>query len=135
MHALSAVLPWVFCLSVLTFFGSLIVVPLVVIRMPADYFVRSSPGPDGWRASHPLMRAALRFMKNVVGLVFLVAGLIMLFTPGQGILSALVGLSLLDIPGKKAWERRVIAHPRVYRVLNRIRRKAGRPCLQLPNSK
>lgn len=135
MNNLPAILPWVFWLSVLTFFGSLIALPLVIIRMPSDYFVRTGPSPDSWRASHPLIRIAFRFMKNVLGLIFLVAGLIMLFTPGQGILAALVGLSLLDIPGKQAWERRVVTHPRVYRVLNRIRLQAGRPRLQLPDIK
>ena len=71
--------------------------------------------------------------KNLLGATFLLAGLVMLFTPGQGILAVLVGVSLMDIPGKRAWERRIVAYPRVHRALNGIRAKAGQPPLQLPD--
>lgn len=133
MIDLQAALPWVLWLSGMTFLGSLIVLPILIIRMPSDYFVRSRPGPDSWPARHPIVRAAGLLLKNVFGIIFLLAGLIMLFTPGQGVLAALVGLSLMDIPGKKAWERRIVAHPRVHRALDKIRAKAGQPPLQLPD--
>jgi hypothetical protein len=129
---LQALWPWVFWLSGVTFVGSLVVLPIVIIRMPADYFVQSRPAPDSWRARHPAIRFAVRLVKNLFGVVFLLAGLIMLVTPGQGLVSLLVGLSLLDIPGKRAWERRFVSYPQVHRVLNAIRAKAGQPPLELP---
>jgi hypothetical protein len=126
------VLPWLFWLSVLTFFGSLVVLPILIIRLPADYFVRTSPAPESWRMRHPLVRLVVLIVKNLLGLIFLLAGLVMIFTPGQGILSVLVGVSLMDLPGKKAWERRIVARPHVHRVLNLIRNKAGAAPLEVP---
>ena len=126
------VLQWGFWLSLITFFGSLVVLVIVIIRMPADYFVRDSPSPDSWRLRHPLLRLFALLAKNVLGVFLVVTGVIMIFTPGQGILAILVGISLMDIPGKKAWERRIVRRRTVHRVLNGIRRRAGRPPLQVP---
>ena len=50
----------------------------------------------------------------------------MLFTPGQGILSILMGLSLLNVPGKRSMERRIVGNPVVLRTLNAVRARAGR---------
>lgn len=116
---------WIGAFSVVTFLGSLIVVPWLIIQMPADYFVRDKP--QVYR--HPVARVSLLIIKNVFGVLFLLAGLIMLVTPGQGILSILVGLSLLNFPGKRKLEQRIIANARIERVLNALRAKAGKPPL------
>jgi hypothetical protein len=131
MIDLPDVFSWLFWLSVAMFLASLIGLPILIIQMPSDYFVRSSPSPDSWRVRHPVVRALVLLAKNACGLVLLLAGLIMLFTPGQGVLAILVGLSLMDVPGKKGWERRLVAIPRVQRVLNAIRARAGRPPLEV----
>lgn len=55
----------------------------------------------------------------------------MLVTPGQGVLTILIGLSLLDLPGKRAVERRLIGNPAVLRAVNALRAKAHRPPLRL----
>jgi hypothetical protein len=49
----------------------------------------------------------------------------MLFIPGQGLLTMLLGIVCLDFPGKRALERRIVAHPPVFRALNWIRAKQG----------
>ncbi len=126
------VLQWAFWLSLITFFGSLVVLVIVIIRMPADYFVRDSSSPDSWRIRHPLLVLTALIAKNLLGLFLAVAGVIMIVTPGQGVLAILVGISLMDIPGKKAWERRIVIRRPVHRALNSIRRRAGRPPLQVP---
>jgi hypothetical protein len=69
----------------------------------------------------------LKVLKNLLGATLLVAGLVMLVMPGQGILAILIGLSLLDFPGKRELERRLVARPRVIRFLNLVRRQAGQP--------
>ena len=46
----------------------------------------------------------------------------MLFTPGQGILTLLLGISLADIPGKRALEQRMIRQPRILYIVNQLRR-------------
>ena len=55
----------------------------------------------------------------------------MIFTPGPGVLSALVGVILCDFPGKRTVERKIIARPRVLSMINRIRSRYNRPLLVL----
>jgi hypothetical protein len=54
----------------------------------------------------------------------------MIFTPGQGILSLLLGLTLIDIPGKRTLERKIIQRPSVLRVVNHLRARADKPPLE-----
>ena len=68
--------------------------------------------------------------KNLLGAVMVIAGVVMLFTPGQGVLSLLLGVSLLDVPGKRALERRIIEQPAVARLINSMRAKAHQPPLE-----
>ena len=109
----------------LFFFGSLIVVPLVIIYLPADYLQRES----ALFKQTPLIGWPLILLKNLLGTVFLLAGLVMLVTPGQGVLSILVGLSLLNFPGKRKLESRILKNPRVAKAINGLRAKAKRPPL------
>lgn len=119
---------WLFGTSLVMFFGTLAVVPWLLVRLPADYFVRESPPPQppGWL----VLRWTVRIIKNLVGLVCLLAGLAMLVLPGQGLLTIFIGISLLDFPGKRALERRIIQRPRILRSINWLRRKNHRPPLQ-----
>ncbi|RME33433.1 MAG: hypothetical protein D6786_07715, partial [Gammaproteobacteria bacterium] len=64
--------------------------------------------------------------------LFLLAGLIMLFTPGQGLLTMLVGLLLMNYPGKYRLERWLVTRPRVLETLNWIRARTGHPPLAAP---
>jgi hypothetical protein len=65
----------------------------------------------------------------VVGLVFLLAGFAMLFLPGQGILTMLIGISLMDFPGKRMLERKLVGRPAVLKTINMMRAKFDRPPL------
>jgi hypothetical protein len=68
-------------------------------------------------------------VKNLLGCLFVVAGLLMLVLPGQGLLSILIGIILLDFPGKYSVERWLISRPPVLHTVNWLRRRAGRPPL------
>lgn len=110
--------------SLLTFIGTLVLIPVVIIRMPADYFSpERAHGPADVR--HVLLRIAGRSLKNLAGLLFVVAGIILFFLPGQGLMTILIGLLLLDFPGKRELERRLIARPLLYRATSRIRHRFG----------
>ena len=98
-----------------------------VLRLPREYFTPRYHPRESWRDAHPALRVGLKVLKNLLGATLLVAGLVMLVMPGQGILAILIGLSLLDFPGKRQLERRLVARPRVIRFLNLVRRQAGRP--------
>lgn len=103
------------------------------ILMPADHFIR--PHQRGqWAAGHPMWHVALRVLKNLAGVILLVAGMILAIpmVPGPGVLLIVMGLSLTDIPGKRALGRRIIGSPMVLRPINALRARWNRPPLQLP---
>jgi len=123
---------WIFAGSVLMFLGSLVVLPVLVSRMRADYFVSREPPAESRLAQHPLARVAFLAAKNLLGLVLLLAGIAMLALPGQGILTILVGITLLDFPGKRRLELRIVRLRSVLRAINWMRARAERPPLVLP---
>lgn len=120
--------------SLVTFVGTLITVPILIARMRPDYFVRTEHAPQGFLARHPVVRFLGRLSKNILGLVLLVMGIIMLFMPGQGVLTALIGISLIDFPGKRRLEIRLARQRHVQRSIAWIRRRAKRPPLLLPET-
>lgn len=77
------VLIWFAVSSVFMFVGTLIAIPIILMRLPADYFDVRTPRP--WMENHhPILRLLGHIVKNVVGAIFLFAGFLMLFLPGQG---------------------------------------------------
>ncbi len=126
-----AALWWALSLSAITFLGTLIAVPILVVRIPPDYFTgrrrRRIEDP-----AHPLRRLALRLAKNLAGWVFIFAGIVMLVVPGQGLLTIVIGLMLVDFPGKYRFERWLVSRPPVLRSINWLRRRRGRPALEPP---
>lgn len=91
-------LGWLFGVSLLLFVASLGAMPVVIGRMRADYFVR--PAAPGAGRRYPLARWVLLAAKNLLGLILLPAGLAMLVLPGQGIITVLVALTLLNLDRK-----------------------------------
>ncbi|HSB44171.1 MAG TPA: PGPGW domain-containing protein, partial [Nitrospira sp.] len=68
---------------------------------------------------------------NAVGAIFLFVGFLMLFLPGQGVLTMVIGVSMLDFPGKRKVEATLIGQPTVLGVINSMREKFGKPPLIL----
>jgi hypothetical protein len=122
---------WLFGLSLATFLASLVVVPWLVVRIPADYFQDPVHPPRRGKARHPLLRLVYRSARNVAGLFMVGVGVILLFMPGQGLLTIFSGLTLMRFPGKYRLERRVMSQPTVLKAVNWLRRRAGHPELAL----
>ena len=122
---------WLVSVSVIVFLGSLLVVPWIVVRLPADYFSESAEGREQLRRSHPVLRWTFLIVKNLLGVVLFLAGLAMLVLPGQGLLTLFVSLMLLDFPGKKRLERAIVSRPTVRKPINWLRIKNGRQSLEL----
>lgn len=78
---------------------------------------------------HPMLRTAGLALKNVVGVLFLLAGIAMLVLPGQGVLTILIGLSLIDFPGKHRLEARLVRQRMVRHAIDSVRQRFGRPPL------
>lgn len=117
--------------SVITFFGTLIAIPVLVVRIPADYFEGEHREFWSWGGDHPLMRATLRVLKTVLGVVFIIAGVAMLVLPGQDVLTILVGLMLINFPGKYEFERWLVTRRPVHRSINWLRQRAHKPPLRV----
>jgi len=115
-------------LSIVFFVGSLIAIPFILMRLPADFFDIRVPRP--WMEDHhPALRVVGHLVKNVIGAIFLFVGFLMLFLPGQGILTMLIGISMLDFPGKRKVEAKLIGLPAVLNTINGMREKFGKPPL------
>ena len=121
-----AAVSWLLGISGFMFLGSLVVVPLLVVRIPTNYFSHADRPPLLWARQHFAVRAVLLLAKNVLGLALLFLGLVMLVLPGQGLLAILVGLMLLNFPGKFRFERWLIIRRPVLSSVNWIRRQADR---------
>lgn len=122
---------WLVVLSVFIFVFTLFLVPFIIIRLPVDYFCAPARHRFFWSEQHPLLRLVLYGIKNGVGVILLFIGVLMLALPGQGILTIITGLLLMNFPGKYKAERWLVKRRRVYKMISWIRRKAGKPDLQL----
>ena len=89
-------------ISMATFVLSIICIPLLVARLPQDYFQRSAilrgaSSPQRVRPGNLM----LMILRNIVGVVLLLAGIAMLFLPGQGIITMVIGLIVMQVPFKR----------------------------------
>jgi hypothetical protein len=120
--------------SVVFFVATLIAIPFILVRLPPHYFDERHPRP--WMPGyHPTIRAGGFLVKNLVGFVFLMVGIALLFLPGQGILTILLGVSLMDFPGKRYCERKIVGQPTVLNAINALRAKYKKPPLTVKDDK
>ncbi len=118
--------------SLLMFIASLVIIPIIISKLPRNYFSQDKRRLSKLHSYHPVVYLVLRLIKNLIGLLLVIAGIVMLVTPGQGILTLLIGLSLMDFPGKYNIERKIVRNTRVFKTLNWIRKKAGALPLEYP---
>ena len=124
---------WMIGASILTFLAFLIIVPILIVRIPSDYFSHGRFHRRLWTNHHLSLRMILLIGKNILGCIFIAAGLLMLLLPGQGLLTILAGIMLLDFPGKYRLVRSIVARPQVLQTLNWLRRRAGKSPLYVEN--
>jgi hypothetical protein len=121
---------WGLALYLVTFIGSTVVVAWLVIRLPATYFCDAYPR-DAWGDRHPVLRWTGLLLKNLLGILLVVLGGIMSvpIIPGPGILTLVLGVMLLDFPGKRRLEQWLVRRATVLRAMNRLRQRYGKPPL------
>jgi len=122
---------WMTGLSGITFVATLMAVPWLIVRLPSDYFSHKRRIKKLWADHHPAVRAVLLTIKNLTGYVLILIGIIMLLTPGQGMLTILIGIIFLDLPGKFRFERWIVTRPSLLRSINWLRGRAGKAPLDL----
>jgi len=113
--------------------GSLALAAFIVVRWPPDHFKSDHPPP--FLENHPAaVRVAGIVAKNVAGYLIVFMGIIMALpgVPGQGFLLILIGTTLLNFPGKRRLEQRLVRRPSIRRAIDRVRARFGHPPLELP---
>ena len=119
-------------LFLITFSISLAIVSFIMVKIPADYFKKGHPRkvlPN----HHPAIRTLAIVGKNILGVLLVALGILMSLpgVPGQGILTILLGVMLLDFPGKQNLEHKIVSRPRVLNAINKLRHRFGKPELIL----
>jgi len=119
-------------LFLITFTISLVIVSFILVKIPPDYFHKDHPR-DLWSDRHPAVRLLGVLVKNILGVMLVVLGILMSIpgVPGQGILTILLGIMLLDFPGKRSLEYRLVSRPQVLKTINKLRHRFGKPGLVL----
>ena len=123
---------WIAAASALAALATVLASLWFVTRLPDDYFVHRQRESWSQSDSLPLAALVLGAIKNLVGVLLLGLGLVMLVTPGQGVLTILIGLLLMNFPGKYRLERWLVTRPGVLKSLNALRRRRGRPPFRVP---
>ena len=125
---------WLIGLSLVSFITTLAVIPWVVVRIPADYFAgRKRPGQRPLTSRSPIVWLVLLVAKNTIGALLVLAGMVMLVMPGQGLLTIIIGVLVMNFPGKFFFERWLVSRGPTLSLINRIRQRYGRPPLVLAN--
>ena len=116
----------------ITFFISLAIVSFILVKLPPTYF-QESHSRDFWVDRHPSIRWAGLIGKNALGIVLILLGILMSIpgVPGQGILTILLGIMLVDFPGKRQLEYKLVSRPKVRETINRLRLRFSKPPLVL----
>ena len=117
--------------SVFSFMATLVAIPVIVVHIPENYFLHEKRRPYHRQNALPGIKLLLAIIKKIFGIVFVLAGIAMLVLPGQGLLTILIGLMLVNFPGKYGLERRLMRQKNVLRSVNWMRARANRPPLRL----
>lgn len=116
--------------GVVGFLAGLIVPAILLVLTPADYFRNGAAKDSGEpKHKHPVWWA----LRNLLGILIVIAGVIMLAMPGQGLLTIMIGLILVDFPGKRRLIRSLLRRPKLLHAANALRAKFGKPAFELPD--
>ena len=115
-----------------TFIISLAIVSIILVKIPADYFSKSHK-TKFWSGPRPALHAAKFIGKNLLGILLVGIGILLSIpgVPGQGLLTILLGIMLLDFPGKHRLEQKLLSRPGIVKTINRLRDRFGKPPLEL----
>lgn len=100
-----------------------------ILTADEDFFLRLRE-----KEEKPVRVGVLFFVRNAIGVVLLASGVLMLFLPGQGILTILLSLLFLDFPGRHRLISRILDSRRTRAGLNGIRKKFGKKQFNFPKS-
>ena len=117
---------------VVSFAFSTLVVSVIMVKIPANYF-HSDYEHHFLTDKNPVLRWTVIIIKNLVGVLLILIGLIMAFpgVPGPGVLTILIGLILIDLPGKRKLEALIIKRPTILSAVSSLRARYNKEPLLL----
>jgi hypothetical protein len=134
MEAHDELIIWSSSISLILFVGTLVSIPIIIVKLPSDYFVRDKNLARRYCQDKPLLGIIIIGLKNIFGIIFLLMGFLMLFIPGQGVLTMLIGYSMLDFLNKRKLIYKIARRPSVYNFINKTRKKYNKDPIQLKNN-
>jgi len=119
----------IFVVSLAFSFASIVI---VLVKIPANYF-STHYKQDFLPDSSWIVRWGAVIAKNLFGVFLILLGIVLSLpgVPGQGILTILLGIIMLDIPGKRPLEAKIIQRPAVLSAANKLRLRWDKPPLIL----
>jgi len=115
-----------------SFFINLGIVSFILVKLPADHFSKKRK-TKFWAGPRPAIHAAKVIGKNIAGVLLVALGIVLSLpgVPGQGLLTVLLGIMLLDFPGRHRLEQKLLSKPSIVNTINRLRERFDKPPLQL----
>jgi hypothetical protein len=115
-----------------SFLINLAIVSIILVKLPADHFSKSRK-TKFWSGPRPAIHAAKVIGKNIGGVLLVALGVVLSLpgVPGQGLLTILLGVMLLDFPGRDRLEQKLLSKPSIVNTINGLRGRFGKPPLEL----
>ena len=115
-----------------SFLANLGIVSLILVKLPADHFSKRRK-TKFWSGPRPWLHAVKVIGKNIGGVLLVALGVVLSIpgVPGQGLLTILLGIMLLDFPGRHRLEQKLLSKPSVVNTINRLRGRFGKKPLEL----
>ena len=115
-----------------SFSVNLAIVTIILVKLPADHFAKNRK-TKFWSGPRPALHAAKVIGKNIAGLLLVALGVVLSLpgVPGQGLLTILLGIMLLDFPGRESLEQKLLSKPSIVNTINRLRGRFNKPPLVL----
>lgn len=117
---------------VASFLVNLGIVSLILVKLPADHFSKKRK-TKFWSGKRPALHAAKVIGKNIAGILLVALGVVLSLpgVPGQGLLTVLLGIMLLDFPGRDRLEQKLLSRPSIVNTINSLRGRFGKKPLVL----
>jgi len=126
-------LTWITIFSAVLFLVTLALMPVLIAAIPDDYFEQTKR-PKPFYKPFSFAWLIKKLFKNILGILLLLSGIAMLVLPGQGLLTLIIGLFLIDYPGKYRLEKKLLTYPLILNSINWLRKKRKKNLFKLPPS-
>ena len=115
-----------------SFVVNLAIVTLILVKLPTDYFKKNRK-TKFWSGPRPAVHAAKVIGKNLLGVLLVALGVVLSIpgVPGQGLLTILLGVMLVDFPGRQSVEQKLLKRPTIRNAITKLRKKFNKPPLEL----